>query len=157
TSSVQAPAAADVCTFQSRTFDWTGKDGNGHGTHVSGILAARGNAGLPVQGVAPQVKILPIKVANFAGGTDAATLLRGVNDAVSAGARVINVSIGGSSDNDGTLANPSALRDGVAAAIKNGVVFVAANGNEGNRTPVDLPAAYPDVVAVAATTKIGTI
>lgn len=155
-ASSQATPSADVCTFKGQTYNWTGKDGNGHGTHVSGILAAQQFPG-PVQGVAPQVRLLPIKVANFQGGTDAATLLKGINDALDRGAKVISVSIGGSSDQDGSLVSPNALREGVAAAIRRGAIFAAANGNEGNRTPVDLPAAYDDVIAVAATTKIGTI
>ncbi len=78
---------------QGASFD--GRDGHGHGTHVSGLIAAVAGNGIGVAGAAPEAKILPVKVTPMSGETDDATIARGIADAVDAGARVLNLSIGG--------------------------------------------------------------
>lgn len=121
-------------------------DLHGHGTHVAGIVAARQNNELDISGVAPGVTVLVIRTGDTTGasyGSDVATAIR---EAVDAGARVINLSLGGPSS---SLTQRSAIN----YALARGVVVVASSGNEyesGNLP--SYPAAYPGVIAVGATT-----
>ncbi|MBC7472851.1 MAG: S8 family serine peptidase [Candidatus Sericytochromatia bacterium] len=132
--------------------DYAGRDGNGHGTHVTGILAASINNGKGIAGIAGNVKILPIKAADHEGNTSASIIAKSILKAIEKGVRVINLSIGGP-PSEGT----QALQDAVDLAISKGIVFVSATGNESNRSAsfiekVTVPAAYPGVISVAATT-----
>ena len=127
-----------------------GPDGNGHGTHVAGILAAVGNNSPGVScsegpcntvGVAPGATILPVKTMRADGSGDDATIARGLRDAVNAGARVINLSVGGP--------EPSPLlADAMAYDMAKGALLVVASGNDG--LAVNYPAAYAGAVAVGA-------
>jgi type VII secretion-associated serine protease mycosin len=120
----------------------TPADDNGHGTHVAGIIAASLN-GQGVVGVAPQVKILPVRVMGNGSGDDS-TVAKGIRWAADR-AQIINLSLGGPSVS-------SVLRDAINYAIQTkGRVVVAAAGNygaSGNQT--QYPAALPGVVAVGA-------
>lgn len=103
----------------------------GHGTHVSGILAAPGN-GTGMYGVAPLATLLPIKV--FSGETASSSAInRGIDYAVSRGARVINLSLGAPGPTGET-----ALR---ASAAANHTVVVVSAGNEDKSAP-NWPARY---------------
>jgi len=121
-------------------------DGNGHGTHVSGIIAASYEQASSVFGVAPDVTILAIKAntgstANF----DSAFVIRGIKYATANGAHVINMSLGRPFSG-----GPSALElTEIKNAVEKGVTVIAAAGNssEGNAA---YPAAYPEVIAVSA-------
>lgn len=106
-------------------------DALGHGTHTSGIIGAPGN-GTGMYGVAPAASLLMIKVFN--GGTASSTSInRGIDYAVSRGARVINMSLGAT-----TPTGDTALR---LAAASNNTVMVVAAGNESQRNP-NWPARY---------------
>jgi serine protease len=118
-------------------------DPNGHGTHVAGIIAAAVN-GVGVEGLAPNVSILPVRVLGRDGSGPDAVIAQGILWAVRNGAQVINLSLGGT-DLDPLLA------DAVDQAISAGVLVVAAAGNSGNSGDTMYPAAHPAVVAVAAT------
>ncbi|EFO79910.1 peptidase S8 and S53 subtilisin kexin sedolisin [Oscillochloris trichoides DG-6] len=120
-------------------------DDNGHGTAVAGLIAANTNNGEGVAGICWGCKILPIKVLDSQGGGDDASVAAGIRWAVDNGARVINMSLGGSDESQ-------TLRDAVDYAAARGVLMVAASGNErseGNAT--SYPAAYDSVIAVGAT------
>lgn len=120
-------------------------DGFGHGTHVSGIVAAVTGNALGVAGVAPGARILPVKALGDNGTGWTSDIAEAVVWAVDHGARVINLSLASSSDN-------SVLADSIAYARSQGVIVVAAAGNgrqRGNATTY--PAAFPGVLAVAAT------
>jgi subtilisin family serine protease len=144
---------SDTMHTTTGTLSFDGKDGNGHGTHVAGILAGTLDRESGIGGVAPGVTVQPIKATDYEGNTNAYTLARAINRAVSEGCRVINISIGGPPD----AAEGPYLRQTVEQAIAKGVVIVAATGNESDRrtgkiVPVAIPAAYPGVIAVAAVT-----
>jgi thermitase len=128
------------------------QDDNGHGTHVAGIAAACSNNGVGVAGVAWAAPLLPVKVLDAAGQGSYSNLAAGIIYAVDQRARVINLSLGGTSDSP-------IMRDAVSYAVTRGRLVVAAAGNcatggsgcSGLINPVMYPAAYDEVVAVAAT------
>ena len=99
-----------------------------HGTHVAGIAAAVRNNRVGIVGVAPQAKILPIKVIDDKGGSTI-DIARGIRHAVSRGAKVLNLSLG-AQPVLGQFAAGDDLRDAVEFAGKAGVLVVAAAGNE---------------------------
>ncbi|MFN3431919.1 MAG: S8 family serine peptidase [Candidatus Sericytochromatia bacterium] len=121
--------------------DYAGLDGNGHGTHVAGIIGASASNGRGIRGAAPSVKLLPIKVTTALGETDDVTIAKGIFDAVDQGAHVINLSIGGP--------DPSLLLlEAINYAFNRGVTVVIAAGNEARE--VNYPAAFDGVIAVGA-------
>jgi len=121
----------------------------GHGTHIAGIIAAYSNNGVGIVGVAPECQLINIKVADDRGRCDASRIARGIIWAVDKGANVINVSI--------ELGEPSPeLEEAVNYAWGQGVVIIAAAGNEGTQSPV-YPAAYEHCIAVAATRQDNTL
>ncbi len=117
-------------------------DDNGHGTFLAGMIAGKHN-GSGVAGIAPNVRILPVKVLNEDGVGDSDDIARGIIWAVDNGADVLNMSFGA----DSTNKVEAAAIDYARAA---GVTMVAAAGNEGYRQ-VMYPAGYPGVLGVGAT------
>jgi subtilisin family serine protease len=122
-------------------------DDNGHGTHVAGIIAARGNDGVGAVGVCWSARIMAVRVMDAGGFGTSAWVIRGIAYAVTHGAGVVNMSIG-------ATAHDAALASAVADAIAAGVVVVVAAGNDGQDTDVSpvYPCAdgTPDLVCVAA-------
>jgi hypothetical protein len=94
-----------------------------------------------VAGVSWAAQIMPVKVLNATGNGAFDTVAQGVIYAVNNGAQVINLSLGGA-------LNSSVLQSAIDYAYSQGVVVVAASGNA--NTSVFYPAAYPQVIAVAA-------
>lgn len=115
----------------------------GHGTHVGGIVAAITNNGMGVAGVCPDCKLMSIKVLNDSGSGAYSWIASGITYAASHGARVINMSLGGSQKS-------TTLENAVKLAWNNDVVVVAAAGNSGNPSKT-YPGAYTNAIAVAAT------
>jgi hypothetical protein len=112
-----------------------------HGTAMAGAIASRDR----LLGVAPGAKILAVRAFGESGSTHEGTtfnILKGIEWAISQGARVINMSFAGPRD-------PSLERVFKAARAK-GVVLVAAAGNAGPKSPPLYPAADPSVIAVTA-------
>jgi membrane-anchored mycosin MYCP len=126
--------------------------GDGHGTAVAGIIAASvPGQGNPFEGVAPDAKILSVKVNSEQTGSSA-VLAQGIRDAASLGAQVINVSI--------TTQDSTELRAAVDFALSKNAVIVAAGGNdEGgeNCQGPCYPASYPGVLSVGAVQQDGSL
>ena len=98
-------------------------DDHGHGTHVAGIIAAQGNNNEGGVGVAPNVRIMAIKAAQFSGVLNASDIARGIEYAIDNGADIINMSFGG-------YARSQVVEDALANAF-GFAVLVAAAGNDG--------------------------
>ena len=128
------------------------EDGHGHGTHVSGTIAALGNNGTGVVGVNPSgsLNLHMVKVFNNSGswayGSD---LVIAVDQCRAAGAQVISMSLGGSLSSN---AEQAAFDDAAAA----GLLSIAAAGNDGNSSH-SYPASYDAVMSVAAVDSSGNV
>ena len=119
----------------------------GHGTAVAGVAAARADNGLGAAGACWSCRILPLRVLGPDGFARFATMALAIDEAVARGAAVVNLSLYGENRN-------GALEASIRRARAAGVVVVAAAGNEGTTTP-QYPAAYADVLGVAATDENG--
>ncbi len=120
-------------------------DDNLHGTHVAGTVAAVGNNGAGVVGVAYESRVMAVRGLGTQGYGFSSDLAEAILYAVDNGADVINASWGGTGASQ-------TLADAVAAAHAAGVVFVAAAGNAASDAKDFFPAADPHAVAVAAFT-----
>jgi serine protease len=122
------------------------RDFVGHGTTVAGLIAGRNNDSGGVAGIAPDAKILPVRVLDKENKYDDATVVAGgLRWAVDHGAEVVNISLGGGARSD-------ALADALSYAATHDVVVVACTGNVTpgtNSTEVWYPAREAGVVAVA--------
>jgi subtilisin family serine protease len=121
-------------------------DDNGHGTHVTGTIAAQTNNGTGIAGIAPGVRILPIKALDAAGGGSFSDILNSVDYAVAHGAKIINMSLGGSL----VAGSVAAMQPTFDAAYDAGVTIVAAAGNDSDSS-IRYPCAFNHVICVAAT------
>jgi subtilisin family serine protease len=122
--------------------DYDSRDDHGHGTHVSGTIAANLNNGKGVAGVSPNVYILSVKVCGATGSCSYSAIANGIIYAANRGAKVINLSLGGG--------HSYAVQSAVAYAWNKGAVLACAAGNGGARTTT-YPARYSQCLAVAAT------
>ncbi|MFC8361008.1 type VII secretion-associated serine protease mycosin [Streptomyces griseorubiginosus] len=136
-----------------------------HGTAMAGIIAGHGHGfgnGDGVMGIAPEAKILPVRVIledddparAKARNTRGNALAEGIRWAADHGADVINLSLG----DDSASAHPEAGEDdAVQYALRKGAVVVASAGNGGEKGDhISYPAAYPGVIAATAVDKFGT-
>ena len=120
-------------------------DDEGHGTHVTGTIAQSTNNDLGAAGVAFSTSIMPVKVLDSSGSGTYTDIADGIYFAANNGAKIINMSLGGSS---GSIT----LENAVAYAYGKGVSIICSSGNDGLATIVSYPAAYDDYcIAVGAT------
>jgi type VII secretion-associated serine protease mycosin len=140
-SSVETPDGNDI-------------DTSGHGSHVAGIIAAAANNGIGGSGVAPNAKILPIKVLDQAGQGSAVDVAAGVYFAVDQGAKVINLSLGGISEStcppEIGQTRSKCLTQAIQYANDKGALVIAAAGNGGATDQPKWPAAQDLTLAVTA-------
>ncbi len=140
----------DFADSDYNTFD----DKIGHGTHVSGIIAAKANNNRGIVGSAPRARIMPVKIFDSSGNTSVQTLAKAVLYAAKMGADVANMSITGS--------QYSKLLAKVFAATSTDMISVAAAGNSGkdisgiSTSSLAYPANFPEVISVAASTEEDT-
>lgn len=125
-------------------------DDTGHGSHVAGIIAAAGNNGLGMSGVAWRAQVMPLKFLTTSGSGSTADAIECIDYAIAKGAVIINASYGTSTASPAELA---VLQRARAAGI---IVVVAAGNDSSNndRTP-DYPSSYAldNIVSVAASTR----
>jgi len=119
-------------------------DDYGHGTHVSGIIAARGNNGLGIAGMAWNSRLMIVKVLDENGDGYYSGLAEGLAYAADNGAQIANLSLGGS-------ASSQILQDAIDYAHARGTLIVASAGN--SSTDIQYPAASDHTLAVAASTE----
>jgi subtilisin family serine protease len=122
-------------------------DDNGHGTHVSGIIASETNNQEGLAGITWYNKIMPIKAMGAEGYGTAFDIAKGIFWAVDHGANVINMSLG-------NYQYSSLLKEAIDYAYNKNVVLIAAAGNENTMQP-SYPAAYPEVLSVSAVDPTG--
>ncbi len=128
----------------------TAQDGNGHGSHVAGIIAGSGAASHgKYRGVAPKADLYIAKVLDDRGSGRMSNVMAGLDWAVSQKAQVVNLSLGSDGNCDGT----DALSEACDAAVGKGVVVVVAAGNSGpmSRT-VGAPGCAREVITIGAST-----
>ena len=160
-----APAAQRFSVFPGSTCN----DGNGHGTHVSGIAAAIAGNGIGVRGVAPGAVVHCVQVLDASGSGSFDGVISGINwvtaNAVTYGILAANMSLGGcyTDSNDECVPPPGNATCGMSGAIvvdpvhkaicdsvSAGVVHVVAAGNSAADAITQIPAAYQEVITVSA-------
>ncbi|HEY0738489.1 MAG TPA: S8 family serine peptidase [Herpetosiphonaceae bacterium] len=121
-------------------------DGNGHGTHVAGTSAAETNNSTGGAGTCPNCNLMPVRVLDNNGSGTLANVANGINYAAQNGAKVINLSLGGTGS--------TTLQSAVNNAWNAGVFLACAAGNSNTSSQTSAyPAAYPNCFAIASTTN----
>ncbi|MEH7076667.1 Ig-like domain-containing protein [Neobacillus drentensis] len=127
------------------------EDGDEHGTHVAGTIAAKSNNGIGISGIAPNVKIMSLKFLGADGSGNTSDAIQAIEYAKKMGVKITNNSWGGSEYDQ-------ALKD---AIDQSNMLFIAAAGNDGlnNDLQPDFPASYnsPNVISVAAIDNSGKL
>ncbi|UNZ17060.1 S8 family serine peptidase [Streptomyces sp. 891-h] len=128
------------------------RDESGHGTTMAEYIAGSGKDG-SIKGLAPDAKIIPFRttIKGMKGAdTTKDNLGKAIRAAADSDAKIINMSLGG--------APHPAVKEAVRYATNKGKLLIASTGNDAKKGNHDnYPAAYPDVVAVAATDKAGKV
>lgn len=129
-----------------------------HGTHVAGTIAAAANNGIGVAGVAPEAKVMAVRVLDASGSGPWSAIFNGIDYAARNGADVINLSLGGPLEDPSDLQAWTALIDAAGAA---GAVVVGAAGNSDDDVDAvgDLPCSVTsaNLVCVAALDATGEL
>ena len=152
-----APAPNNAATaFNAFTPGASCQDDGGHGTHLSGLIAAQNNT-IGIVGVAPAAKLYCVKVLDSSISGADSVIMAGLDWVIQNHAkvnphiRVVNVSFGRPLGSGETLAN-SALRPMFQALYNAGIVVVAAAGNDPTVEITQVvPSGFPEVLAVAST------
>ena len=167
TSSSQVINGVDL-SFESQSTTLRYLDTYGHGTHMAGIIAGRDSTAPQTPkavddryftGVAPNARILNVKVGSYNGAVDVSQVIAAIDWVVQhrndngMNVRVLNLSFGTDSTQP-YLLDPLAFA--AEQAWKKGIVVVVAAGNDGNYTPLRNPALDPYVIAVGASNTQGT-
>lgn len=115
-------------------------DDNGHGTLVTGVIAATQNNRIGIAGASPLVSIIPVKALTSSGEGSATNIAKAIIWATDSGADVINLSMGGVG-----YAHDTVLADSISYAFSRNVVIVAAAGNDAATTGgnLDLKPVFP--------------
>ena len=119
-------------------------DNDGHGTFVSGIIAATHNNGAGIDGIDPKARVMVLKALNNFGRTRASYVAQAIVYGADNGARILNLSVSG-----GEV--PGVVIDAVAYARGKGVLVITAAGNRGENIDRGPPGGVPGIMSVAAT------
>lgn len=128
------------------------QDDNGHGTHCAGIVGARQN-GTGIVGIAPQSAIYAVKALDNSGSGNTSDIIAGIDWAIGQKMDIISMSLG-------SQTSSTALQSACNSANSNGILVVAAAGNNGtakvskNADTINYPARYDSVIAVGATDSL---
>jgi subtilisin family serine protease len=137
------PGYKVVSGFDYVNYDNDPRDDQGHGTHVAGIIAAKGPE---LTGVAPECEIIALKVLDKYGSGYSSDVIEALEDALDMGAHIANISLGTMDD--------QALTAAAERAVSAGLVVCAAAGNEGpSQYTINSPGDGISVLCVAACTK----
>ena len=120
-----------------------GNDKVNHGTGVASVVGAIGNNGIGAVGINWNANILPVKADDASGNLTVANVAKGIIWAADNGARVINLSIG-------TTTDSATLKTAIDYAYRKGVAIFAASGNYG-KNAVEYPARYDNVMGIGST------
>jgi len=137
----------------SYNFNYT--DGNGHGTHVAGTVAAKDD-GNGVVGVVPGANLYAVRVLDNYGSGSISSVICGIDwvtaNAAKYGIKVANMSLGGSGTDDKNCGNTSrdAMHKAICNSVAKGITYVVAAGNENQDLANSTPAAYNEVLTVTA-------
>jgi len=125
-------------------------DINGHGTEVSGVIAAETNNKAGIAGVAGnlEIKILPLQTAYYNGYSDLVNIIKAIDYAIKENVDVINLSMGSTESSE-------IEKDAIQEAIDSGIVVVASAGNDGISS-YEYPASYDNVISVGSISKNST-
>lgn len=139
-------------------------DDNGHGTHLAGIIGARGNNGIGIAGINWQVQILPLKFADDEGKGNSLLAIQAIDYAIRNGAKIINASWVITSN--GPIPADSLFAKAIRKAGESGILFVTAAGNrfdpaggvDIDQDPV-YPASFhePNILTVTALDEAGDL
>lgn len=119
-------------------------DEQGHGTSVSGVIAATANNGIGIAGLAYGTRVITMRAFDATGNAEEDDIAAALLYAVASGCRIVNMSFGDGVDSP-------VLADAVRYASQSGVLLVASAGNTG-QVSRQYPAGYSDVMAIGATT-----
>ena len=131
--------------------DGNPQDGNGHGTHVTGIIAANAGNGVGVSSVAPGANVLPVRVLGDDGSGSSGDVVAGIDWAAANGADVINLSLG---EDVPLLGSSEEFAAAVDRALDKGLIVVAASGNDA-LPACEQPSAEGRLLCVGAVDKRG--
>jgi subtilisin family serine protease len=126
-------------------------DGNGHGSHVAGTIAARDND-IGVVGVAPGARLWAVRVLNNRGSGSFADVICGI-DWVTAHASTIevaNMSLSGSGSDSTCGSNVDPMHEAICRSVAAGVTYAVAAGNQHVDAATRVPAAYDEVMTISA-------
>lgn len=127
-------------------------DDNGHGTHCAGVIGAEGDNEIGIAGINWTVKIMPLKFLGRGGFGTTKDAIEAINYAIDRKKKGVNIRV--ISASWGSTQRSKALEDAIRAAGENGILFVAAAGNNGtdNDKRPHFPSNYdlPNVISVAA-------
>jgi len=134
-----------VVDYRNFSADSEKYDTLGHGTHVAGVIGAR--TGM-AKGIAPEVRMLSLKVLGHSGMGSSKAVAEAVRYAVDGEADIVCMSLGSPSPN-------AEVHDAIRSATSAGVIVVCAAGNDGG--PVNYPAAFTETIAVGAVDHAGNV